>query len=65
MRNNKIITKDGYNQSVNTQKKVSTSNLTRSKFGIYSIAKRFGLFREFFLVESYSRQAGNIIPMRI
>lgn len=34
-----FITKDGYNQSVNTKEKVSTSNLTKSKFGIYSIAK--------------------------
>jgi dipeptidyl aminopeptidase/acylaminoacyl peptidase len=32
-----FITKDGYNQSVNTKKKVSVSNLTKSKFGIYSV----------------------------
>jgi len=34
-----VITKDGYNQSVNTKKKVSVANLTKSKFGIYSVAQ--------------------------
>jgi acetyl esterase/lipase len=34
-----FITKDGYNQSVNTKEKVSTSNLSKSKFGIYSIVQ--------------------------
>jgi dipeptidyl aminopeptidase/acylaminoacyl peptidase len=42
-----FITKDGYNQSVNTKKKVSTSNLTKSKFGIYSIAKDSVYFVDF------------------
>lgn len=34
-----FITADGYNQSPNTKAKVSTVNLTKSKFGIYSVAK--------------------------
>jgi dipeptidyl aminopeptidase/acylaminoacyl peptidase len=35
----KFITKDGYNLSSNTKEKVSTSNLVKSKFGIYSIVQ--------------------------
>lgn len=34
-----FITADGYNQSPNTKPKVSTENLMKSKFGIYSVAK--------------------------
>lgn len=34
-----FITKDGYNQSVDTKRKVSVANLNKSKFGIYSVAK--------------------------
>jgi dipeptidyl aminopeptidase/acylaminoacyl peptidase len=42
-----FITKDGYNQSVNTKEKVSTSNLTKSKFGIYSVAQDSVYFVDF------------------
>ncbi len=42
-----FITKDGYNQSVNTKEKVSASNLTKSKFGIYSIAQDSVYFVDF------------------
>ena len=34
-----FITDDGYNEVQNTKEKVSTANLTTSKFGIYSVAK--------------------------
>jgi dipeptidyl aminopeptidase/acylaminoacyl peptidase len=34
-----FITADGYNEVQNTKEKVSTANLTTSKFGIYSVAK--------------------------
>mgnify|MGYP003574913427 CR=1 FL=1 len=34
-----FITADGYNQSSDTKDKVSTSNLVKTKFGIYSVAK--------------------------
>ncbi|MFZ0598821.1 MAG: DPP IV N-terminal domain-containing protein, partial [Flavobacterium sp.] len=34
-----IITDDGYNQTPETKNKVSTSNLVKTKFGIYSVAK--------------------------
>ncbi|MEZ7499773.1 prolyl oligopeptidase family serine peptidase [Flavobacterium sp. Arc3] len=34
-----FITKDGYNQSVDTKRKVSVANLNKSKFGIYSVAQ--------------------------
>lgn len=34
-----FITKDGYNQSVNTKEKVSVANLNKSKFGIYSVTQ--------------------------
>jgi dipeptidyl aminopeptidase/acylaminoacyl peptidase len=34
-----FITKDGYNESVDTKKKVSVTNLTKSKFGIYSVVQ--------------------------
>ncbi|PKH68001.1 S9 family peptidase [Flavobacterium sp. ALD4] len=34
-----FITDDGYNKLQNTKEKVSTANLTTSKFGIYSVAK--------------------------
>jgi dipeptidyl aminopeptidase/acylaminoacyl peptidase len=34
-----FITADGYNKLQNTKEKVSTANLTTSKFGIYSVAK--------------------------
>jgi acetyl esterase/lipase len=42
-----FITKDGYNQSVNTKRKVSVSNLSKSKFGIYNIAKDSVLYVDF------------------
>lgn len=34
-----FITDDGYNQTPETKNKVSTSNLVKTKFGIYSVAK--------------------------
>ncbi|CAA9201186.1 S9 family peptidase [Flavobacterium collinsii] len=34
-----FITDDGYNQTPNTKEKVSTANLVKTKFGIYSVAK--------------------------
>ncbi|UQD57076.1 prolyl oligopeptidase family serine peptidase [Flavobacterium sp. K5-23] len=34
-----FITSDGYNQSPNTKEKVSTANLSATKFGVYSVAK--------------------------
>jgi dipeptidyl aminopeptidase/acylaminoacyl peptidase len=34
-----FITADGYNQTPNTKEKVSTANLSVTKFGIYSVAK--------------------------
>jgi dipeptidyl aminopeptidase/acylaminoacyl peptidase len=42
-----FITKDGYNKSVDTKKKVSTANLNKSKFGIYSVAKDSVCFMNF------------------
>jgi dienelactone hydrolase len=42
-----FITKDGYNQSVNTKRKVSTSNLNKSKFGIYNIEKDSVVYVDF------------------
>ncbi|KUJ60068.1 peptidase S9 [Flavobacteriaceae bacterium CRH] len=34
-----FITDDGYNQTPDTKEKVSTANLVKTKFGIYSVAK--------------------------
>jgi dipeptidyl aminopeptidase/acylaminoacyl peptidase len=34
-----FITDDGYNQSPDTKEKVSTANLVKTRFGIYSVAK--------------------------
>lgn len=34
-----FITDDGYNQTPDTKEKVSTANLLKTKFGIYSVAK--------------------------
>ena len=42
-----FITKDGYNQSVNTKEKVSISNLSKSKFGIYAVAQDSVYFMNF------------------
>jgi acetyl esterase/lipase len=42
-----FITKDGYNQSVDTKRKVSIANLIKSKFGIYSVARDSVYFVDF------------------
>ncbi|MBC5838112.1 S9 family peptidase [Flavobacterium muglaense] len=42
-----FITKDGYNKSVNTKQKVSAANLTKSKYGIYDVAKDTVYFMNF------------------
>lgn len=42
-----FITKDGYNQSVNTKEKVSLKNLNKSKFGIYSVVQDSVYFMDF------------------
>ena len=42
-----FISKDGYNQSVNTKEKVSISNLSKSKFGIYAVAQDSVYFMNF------------------
>ncbi|TEB41197.1 S9 family peptidase, partial [Flavobacterium circumlabens] len=34
-----FITDDGYNQTPDTKEKVSTANLVKTQFGIYSVAK--------------------------
>lgn len=42
-----FITEDGYNKSVNTKEKVSVTNLNKSRFGIYSVAKDSVYFMNF------------------